>query len=400
MPIDAHAVDRPSAIAASTLLNTICLLPVMLTPYIVGAAARDLALDPRQLGLLAADLLGGAIVVMASSVFWVRICNWRALVACGAMIAIAGDLLASRAHGFLALVTLLGVASCGTGVVYAPSICALSDTQFPDRNFAYAFFLQIVVSGLTGFAITAFGQQWGLFGLLDLMAAFYGVALILAAWLPTKGAKNGTGKRAWPVPAAGLPIWGGLVGMLLLNAGPMAVWAFFERIGAAAGFSERSIGNGIAVAMLMGAPGALFSSIAIKRFGRVGPLTISTLATTATFAAAVLTHDFTVYMLSGLLFQFLVNFGLAFQYGAMSAADVSGRLIVLGPTFQGVGGMAGPAIAGMVVRDNGYGWVAVLGAAFAVSGLLLMLWLCVTLASGSDIPIPPNRCVVRDEGTL
>jgi predicted MFS family arabinose efflux permease len=385
-------VNGTAAIVAATSLTSICFLPVMLTPYILGAAARDFALDPRQLGLLAASLIGGAITVMASSVFWVRKCDWRVLVVCGAGVALAGNLLACFAHHFETLLTLLLLASCGSGVVYAPAICALSDTRYPDRNFAYSFFLQIVLSGVAGFAITAFTQPSGLPGVLGLIAVCFAMALMLAWWMPAGGVKNGT-VRVASRGTTDSRVWAGLVGMLLLNGGPMAVWAFFERIGAAAGFSEHSVGNALAVGLLMGAPGALFTSMAGNRFGRAAPLIVSTLAMVATFYVAVTTRNFTIYLLAGLIFQFLFNFGMAFQYGAVSIADVSGRLIVLGPTFQGLGGMAGPAIAGMLVRGNSYAPVAAVGGLFVIVGLLLILWLCRALPSnaGVNIGVPPNR---------
>lgn len=391
MSSDAREVNSPAAVVVAAFLTSICLLPLMLIPYLVGAAARDLAVAPRQLGFVAGAIIGGVIVVMASSVLWVRKYNWRVLAAAGASITVAGYLLAGHVRGFMAMSTLLFVASCGSGLVYAPSICALSDTKNPDRSFGYSFFLQILVSGLAGFIATGIGQRWGLSGLLELIATFFALALMLAALLPARGTKTGA-VDAIGRAAAGLPVWAGLTGMLLLSAGPVAVWTFFERIGDAAGFSERSVGNTIATALLMGAPGALLSSFAGKHFGRIGPLAVSTVAMVATFAAAVVTRNIVVYLLCGLLFQFLWNFGLAFQYGALAVVDVSGRLIVLAPTFQGVGAIAGPAVAGMLVRDGDYAPVAGVGGLCAVCGLLLMLWLCraPTIHGSGAVGIPPN----------
>ena len=391
MSSDARGVDSPSTVAVAAFLTSICVLPLMLMPFLVGAAARDFSVAPRQLGFVAGSMIGGVIVVMASSVLWVRKCNWRVLVAAGASIAGAGYLLAGHVRGFVAMSTLLFIASCGSGLVYAPSICALSDTKNPDRSFGYSFFLQILVSGLIGFIATGIAQRWGLSGLLDLIAIFFALALMLVSFLPARGTKIGA-VDAIGRAAGGFPVWAGLTGMLLLSAGPVAVWTFFERIGDAAGFSEHSVGNAIATALLMGAPGALLSSFAGKQFGRLGPLAVSTVAMVATFAAAVITRNILVYLLCGVLFQFLWNFGLAFQFGAMAVVDVSGRLIVLAPTFQGLGAMAGPAVAGMLVRDSDYAPVAVVGGLCAVCGLILIVWLCraPTMHSSGAVGIPPK----------
>ena len=59
MASDARGVNDPSAVVAAALLTRICLLPLMLIPYLVGAAARDFAVAPRQLGFVAGGIIGG-----------------------------------------------------------------------------------------------------------------------------------------------------------------------------------------------------------------------------------------------------------------------------------------------------------------------------------------------------
>ena len=142
--------------------------------------------------------------------------------------------------------------------------------------------------------------------------------------------------------------------MLLLNAGPTAVWAFFEQIGRGAGFTEQSVGNMIAIALLLGAPGSLFSAAAAGAYGRIRPARGLDAAAGRDLRCRDYAHSPPVYFLAGTLFQFLLNFGLAFQYGALSDADTSGRLIVLAPTFQGIGGIGGPIVAGLLAHGGSY----------------------------------------------
>jgi hypothetical protein len=91
---------------------------------------------------------------------------------------------------------------------------------------------------------------------------------------------------------------------------------------------------------------------------------------------AIYARNPSTYLLAGALFQFLLNFSLSFQYGALSVADLSGRLIVLAPTFQGIGGIAGPVVAGMVVRGDSYAVVAGLSGLYEIIGLALIIGLC------------------------
>lgn len=131
MASDARGVDHPSAVLAAALLTSICLLPLMLIPYLVGAAARDFAVAPHQLGFVASGIIGGVIAVMASSGLWVRKFNWRMLVVVGACITVAGYLLAGHVSGFGAMGILLFIANCGSGLVYAPAIGGEHTCTYP-----------------------------------------------------------------------------------------------------------------------------------------------------------------------------------------------------------------------------------------------------------------------------
>jgi MFS transporter, DHA1 family, inner membrane transport protein len=381
MKADRLDPNRRSAVNAAATLTGICLVPAMLLPYITGAAARDLSFNSQQLGLVATALLGGVILVMASSVLWIRKLNWSLLVAAGSIVALAAFLATGFARSFEPMLTCMAFAGFGTGIVYAPAICALGDTHDPDRNFGRAFFLQIVLGGAAGFVATELLDQRGLRAIMVLLSVIFALGLCLIPFLPAAGAKQAV-RRVTTPGLRSVQIHAGLAGMLLLTVGPTAIWVFFERIGVEAGFSTRSVGNVIATGLLLGAPGALLSGAAAKRFGRIGPLTLATSVMVCTFAIAITTHNLAVYGLCGLLFQFLWNFSLAFQFGAVSQADASGRLIVLAPVAQGLGAMIAPALAGTLMHDSGY-WPAVgLAAITSCAGLALLVWLCRPLASG------------------
>jgi len=381
------AIDRFPVVMASAVLTSVCLLPAMLMPYLVGAVALTVTPDSRQLGFVAAAVLGGPIALMAASVLWVRRYPWRRLVLGGLVLAAAGYLLAAGARDFATLIAWIALGSSALAIAYAPPICLLSDTSDPDRNFGYAFFLQIIASGLIGLGATALQGRLGPRSVFMLIAVAFAASLALLPWIPQRGVKvQARGVAAAPATPH---IWMGLAGMLLLNAGPTAVWAFFEQIGRVAGFGEQSVGNMIAVALLLGAPGSLFSGAAARRYGRLRPLAASTLLLVVTFGVAIHARSPMVYFLAGVLFQFLLNFGLSFQYGALADADTSGRLIVLAPTFQGIGGIGGPIIAGLLAHGGSYAAVAAWSGVYEITGLALLVALC-TRGAAARSPTPPT----------
>jgi predicted MFS family arabinose efflux permease len=382
-------VDRPSRIMAAALLTSICLLPAMLMPYLVGAVALAVTPDSRQLGFVAAAVLGGPIALMAVSVTWVRRYPWRRLVFWGLVLAALGYLLAARAGDFATLLAGIAFGSSALAIAYAPPICSLSDTSDPDRNFGYAFFLQIIASGLVGLGATALQDRFGPRTVFVLIATIFACTLGLLPWVPQAGATREAPSLAQHRPPTS-HIWMGLAGMLLLNAGPTAVWAFFERIGRGAGFAEQSVGTMIALALLVGAPGSLLSAPAARRYGRIRPLAFSTVLLIVTFGVAIYARNPPTYLIAGALFQFLLNFSLAFQYGALSVADLSGRLIVLAPVFQGIGGIGGPIIAGLLVRHESYIEVGAWSAVYEIAGLALLVGLCKRNAVARSDPATPR----------
>src|SRR6202453_1366851 len=102
--IEGTSVNRLSIVMAAALLTSVCLLPAMLMPYLVGAVALTVTPDSRELGFVAAAVLGGPITLMAVSVLWVRRYPWRRLVLAGLALAAVGYLCAAGARDFASLV--------------------------------------------------------------------------------------------------------------------------------------------------------------------------------------------------------------------------------------------------------------------------------------------------------
>jgi hypothetical protein len=109
-----------------------------------------------------------------------------------------------------------------------------------------------------------------------------------------------------------------------------------------------------------------------------------------TFGMAIYAQNPPVYLLAGALFQFLLNFSLSFQYGALSVADLSGRLIVLAPTFQGIGGIGGPVIAGLLAHGESYTEVGAWSVAYEIAGLALLVGLCKRNSAARSDPATPR----------
>src|SRR5260370_17273675 len=114
---------------AAALLTSICLLPTMLMPYLVGSVALAFTPDSRQLGFVAAAVLGGPIALMAVSVMWVRRYPWRRLVFWGLMLAALGYLLAAGARDFATLLASIPFRTSPLPLAHTPPIFSLLATS-------------------------------------------------------------------------------------------------------------------------------------------------------------------------------------------------------------------------------------------------------------------------------
>ena len=382
-------VDRHSRVIAAALLTSICLLPAMLMPYLVGAVALAVTPDSRQLGFVAAAVLGGPIALMAVSAMWVRRYPWRRLVFWGLLLAALGYLLAAAARDFATLVASIAFGSSALAIAYAPPICSLSDTSDPDRNFGYAFFLQIIASGLVGLGATALQDRFGPRSLFVLIATRLCMLPGTASLVPSCRCEARSAKPCGTY-AGGIPYLDGpcrhatpqrrphcRLGVLRAHRArrglPRAVGGQHDRAGAP---------HWCAWIVAFGAGGAAIRPHSASRGLHR--------AVDRHVRAAIYARNLPTYLLAGALFQFMLNFSLSFQYGALSAADHSGRLIVLAPVFQGVGGIGGPIIAGLLAHGGSYIEVGAWSAVYEIAGLALIVGLCKRNAVARADPATPR----------
>ena len=270
MTAERPEIDRLSRVMAAALLTSICLLPAMLMPYLVGAVALAVTPDSRQLGFVAAAVLGGPIALMGVSVMWVRRYPWRRLVFWGLLLAALGYLLAAAARDFATLVASIAFGSSALAIAYAPPICSLSDTSDPDRNFGYAFFLQIIASGLVGLGATALQDQFG--HEADLVLICGAVFACSLDCSPRDLSPTNAELEALRTSALNMPSGCGDVGVLSSTPGPLPFRRSWDAWGAAPGSAGRSSGNVDRAVAPHWCTWIVIQRRQLRRLGRVGPL--------------------------------------------------------------------------------------------------------------------------------
>ena len=178
-----------------------------------------------------------------------------------------------------------------------------------------------------------------------------------------------------------------LLACFIFNLGIMAVWAYLERMGHAAGLQGPFIGKTLALSLVGALFGALLAAAVEDRFGRVLPLIITVVVQAV--ALLLLTGDLSAnaFGVGVMLFAFGWNFPVAYQLAITVSVDVSGRLVVLFLSAVKLGYAAAPVIAAqLILQGKGFDPVMLLGAVGFVGSAVIFISLAKMKAPQGQTP--------------
>ncbi|MFQ5349413.1 MAG: MFS transporter [Thermoanaerobaculia bacterium] len=367
-------VDRRSAIAGVTILGVVGSIVFLLLPLLVGAFTETLSLGTRQVGYLGSADMVGMFLAAVLATLWVRRWDWRRAGAAAAGLLAVSHLVSAFLAGLVPLLVVRVVAGFAGGSLMSIALTSLGDTRGPDRWFAVFISGQLGLGALALWRMPQLIAAWGLRGVFLVLALLTVAAALCLPLIPRRGRPRVPDAGDGEAPRSIVPGAMALAGCLAFNTGIMAVWAYMERIGDAAGLAASAIGDVLGVALLGGLFGALIAAALGDRLGRVVPLVtavalqflalwlIAGRPSTAAFGAGVL------------LFSFCWNFPVAYQLAVTVSVDSSNRLVVLFLSAVKLGYAIGPALAAqLIASSDGFGVVIVLGGAcFLLSGAVFL----------------------------
>ena len=287
------------------------------------------------------------------------------------IVGLAGNLITSWVTDYSQLLLVrFTIGFLGSGVLYVITLGLIGQLANPDRVIAIAIILQVISLAVGMAAVPILIDRWQLPGVTSALALLFSTGFFLLHLLPERLEIRNVPEAA-PGDLKFLP--GALLASLIVfSIGLGGVWAFMERIGNSAGFSMVDIGNALAVSGLVGGLGALVAAVLGTRLGRLLPIVFALTLQIITCLILATRSDWYSYLLAIALFNFCWNLTLPYMMGAIAAADVSGRFMVLIPAAQTGGYALGPTLVGLIMVGEGYqtaAWIS-MGAFF---GCLLMV---------------------------
>ncbi|WP_372831939.1 MFS transporter [Pontibacterium sp.] len=367
------AINAGSCIAATSIISAAGAAIFLILPILLGGAAEHLQLQEEQVGLIASSYFVGFLLVCLSAVFWIRRFDWQYVSTTGFALLSGGLAGGAFVNQYEALLALMAISGVGAGILFGLAVCVLSDTNDPDRYFGIKLLAEQIVGAALLFLLPMYvTAQWGFPGLMLTVAAVLALLGTATVWLPKRGKRNVDASENTKAEASAIwPVWVALFALMIYFAGLSGLWAFVERIATQQGIDAVTIGKALSFGLLGGGLGAFAAALLGDRLGRLFPLVLSTGLLVAVIFIYSSAFDALLFAVSTFVLSGVWNYGLAYQMGIVVSLDQRGNLSVLISSFLSLGAIVGPALAGMLIGDQGYGSLFLFTAGAILIGLIM-----------------------------
>lgn len=372
-----NPIDQWSVYVSGGLLSFCGVMVFSIMPLLVSAIQRRYGFRESETGDVIACYFAGVTFVSLSTVWWLRILNWRTTAMLGQTLAIAALLTTMYADNFIELALLMGLAGVGGGISYALVLTILGDSDDADRAFAINLFFQafpvvILMLVLPRLFANDASDMRLLFMMMGTLVLVLSVGIF---WLPISGIKGAPQKRSIDV-AQRSSIWLPLIGVgitFLFMIGCTAPWTFIEAAAHAKGLAPVQVGYGLAAATFAALVGSVIAAWMGDRFGKALPVCMGGLVYLAGIFLLNIFADFPMFALAAFLYYLPSNFLLAFSLGITAEVDLDGRLIGLSTASVMGPSLVCPPIAGRLYEIYGFTSNLLMGAMSVIAAVALYL---------------------------
>ena len=352
-----NTVEKFPVLITTCLVSSIGAMLFNAMPVLLGGLAETRALNESELSAIASAIFFGSLIAVFSAVYWVNRLSWRLVIIVMAIATILISAFLPFIAGHIQLTMLLALLGFVMGALYSPALAALSLSRTPERAFAIAIALQVAVSALVAYSLPVFlTPALGLWAIPCVLMITSILVLLCISWLPERSSDPVEATESGVKAPRKQVLTGilGLMAMCVFYIGLIGAWEFLERIGNSWSLSHEYIGGIIALALIVGAGGALFPMVLGDRFGKVRPVILAIVLLLA--AAILLSVQGTAlrFAVGAILLNVGWNLAIPFMYASLADADPSGRFVVFSVSIQMAGAVIGAGIAGALVVGVGF----------------------------------------------
>ena len=341
---------------------------MMFGPLVIGAYVDIEGMTETQAGYLFSLEMAGYALSSALVFAIVTRVNWRHILLAGVFITVLGNITSMYLHGYAELAGFRFLAGLGAGLLMNVTIISIGLTTKFDRNYGFWAVTQLVI-GAAGLYLLP-----GRIPVYGLAAPFLAVTILALFILPLAKSFPEHGRDAGVPDKHNRLLLGlaGLLGIFIYYGGQAAVWAYFERIGMAAGIDPGSVGSILSASIVLAIFGASLATWLGDRLGRRLPVAASMICSAIGISFLWGVQSVYSYIIAACLFNAAWYFCLPYLSAIIANIDSNGRMLVgLAIVFPS-SLAAGPALATYVLHDAGYGPVLLMGLLSLPIGLIIM----------------------------
>jgi len=366
-------IDSHASLLGACALGTAGVKVFAVLPLLLGVIAEHLKLDDAETGLVASMYYAAYFIVTLTSVIWMRRISWRILapVGCGLMVlGLSGSALYSDSYN--GVVTGIMMSGLGAAIIYALSVTLVSDMEDKDRRFAIKLVPeQVIPAGLMFLLPALVIEDFGLQGLLFALAGVILILSFLSGGIPACGIEHVAQKQVQPRGKGW--VFMGLAALVVFFAGFAGLWAFTERL-AHDSLDPVLVGQLLGLGLVSSAAGPFVAAILGDRWGRILPIIFGVALSLMSMGLLVGPITAMKFGLLMAIFPAAYYFCIAYLFGIISDADVSGRYASLIASALALGAAVGPGVFGLILDSSGHNAAYLFAGLMIVLGSLMFIW--------------------------
>jgi hypothetical protein len=361
----------PLQIAAFLIVGSVGLIIAGVQPVVLSALVSENRLTAAALGWTTTVefVTIGAGVSLAG--MFLRPDNIRLSVFAAAVLTLIADVAVRQQTGLLIFFDRATAGFFEGGLVWATTLM-ISRSSTPAR-WAAVFLVTQGVAQL-GFAASvpaALMKIYGADGGFYALASTCAVAAVAAFALPNRmqalgAAETAQGKARIPRPAVL-----SLLGVALIYAYFLGLFAYLTQLGAQAKLTEEQSGYAVALAVGVSILGSGAAAVVAKRLSYLTAFLVCLPANAVALLIFGRMPDLLVFFAASGLFGFFWGFLMPFQMPFVIESDPSRRASLLAPGIQSVGAAAGPLICSFFVTNSETRGALYVCAAFLLGTLVI-----------------------------
>lgn len=345
-------------VVAIVLLGMAANIFTPLAPSILGAMVDYQGLSIDVAGRLVAYNFWGGAIASVLALFVLHRPGWNLrLTMLGCLLLVIATNVASvpLANSYPALVAVRLLNGAGAGLGFTVACVAVVATQRIERSYAVLYGSPFLISG-AGLALLPFVYRTA-----GIEGAFYGMAvlnlasLLLLPWFPRAVEGGGRSPEQAEAGAASAPSM--LVGLMLLalllyyvfNSG---IWAYFERMGVAAGMTPERVGAILGPGMAAAIFGMIAASLLGDRLGYRKPIYAGMAAITIATVAFLGSPSDLLFGVAAAVFNATIPFVTPYMVAILALLVPSGMGVTGANIATITGFSAGPLLVSYLVSDG------------------------------------------------